>query len=257
MIETIEIDELQADGIAHAFFTRKGGVSEGIYAGLQCGRGAKDDPRENVAKNRGYAARKMGVGREALLSVHQHHSADVITVETAWRPGKQPKADAMVTDTPGLALGILTADCAPVLFVDPKAKIIGAAHAGWKGALGGVLEATVEAMIALGAERQRIHAGIGPCITQPNYQVDGAYRDRFMAEDPANAAHFRPDAEDDRFRFDLPAFCRARLKAAGVRHTAFSGHCTYADEARFYSNRRALHKGEGDYGRGLSAIVIK
>ncbi len=257
MIEIIEIGALQGDGIGHAFFTRKGGVSEGIYSGLQCGRGAKDDPRENVAKNRGYAARKIGVGREALLLVHQYHSADVMTVTTAWRPGKQPKADAMVTDTPGLALGILTADCAPVLFMDEKAGVIGAAHAGWKGALGGVLEATVEAMIALGAERQRIHAGIGPCITQANYQVDTVYRDRFLAADSGNAAHFRPDTEDGKFRFDLPGYCQAALKAYGVRHSAFCGECTYADEERFYSNRRALHKGEGDYGRGLSAIVLK
>ena len=266
----------EIDSIRHGFFTREGGVSEGIYASLQCGRGATDDPRENVAENRALAAKAMKVKRENLVSCYQHHSADVVVVEAPsakvdagfpsdgatrimppWRPGKPPKADAMVTRTPSIALGILTADCAPVLFAEPGTGIIGAAHAGWKGALGGVLEATVEAMIALGVERQRIHAGIGPCITQPNYQVDTAYRDRFLAADPANAAHFRPDAEDDRFRFDLPAFCRARLKAAGVRHTAFSGHCTYADEARFYSNRRALHKDEGDYGRGLSAIIIK
>ena len=256
MIETLTIDDLTTEGITHHFFTRKGGVSEGIYAGLQCGRGAKDDPRENVVKNRFYASRKMGVAREALLSVHQHHSSDVVTVTAPWRPGKAPKADAMVTDTPGMALGILTADCAPVLFLDPKAKIIGAAHAGWKGALGGVLEATVEAMIALGAERQRIHAGIGPCITQANYQVDEAYRDRFMADDRANARFFGPDPEEGKHRFDLPGYCQGTLKAYGVRHSTFCGACTYSDAENFYSNRRALHAGEDDYGRGLSAIVL-
>jgi len=257
VIETLTIDDLSAEGIGHAFFTRKGGVSEGIYRGLQCGRGATGDSRDNVAKNRLYAAREMGVPREALISCYQHHSADVVTVTAPWRPGKPPKADAMVTETPGIALGILTADCAPVLFADPKAKIVGAAHAGWQGALGGVLEATVEAMIALGAERQRIRAGIGPCITQPNYQVDEAYRDRFLADDRGNARFFGPDPEEGRHRFDLPGYCAAALKAYGVRQSTFCGACTYADEDRFYSNRRALHRGEGDYGRGLSAIVIR
>lgn len=255
-IETLTIEDLTAEGITHAFFTRKGGVSEGIYAGLQCGRGASDDSRDNVARNRAYAARAMGVPREALVSVHQHHSADVVTVTAPWRPGKAPKADAMVTETPGIALGILTADCAPVLFMDPKAKIIGAAHAGWKGALGGVLEATVEAMIALGAERQRLRAGIGPCITQANYQVDEAFRDRFVQDDSGNARYFGPDPEDAKHRFDLPGYCRGVLKAYGVRQSTFCGACTYADEDRFYSNRRALHRGEGDYGRGLSAIAL-
>lgn len=256
-IETLTVEALDAEGIRHAFFTRKGGVSEGIYAGLQCGRGAKDDSRENVAKNRAYAARALGVGREALVSCYQHHSADVVTVTTPWRPGKPPKADAMVTDTPGVALGILTADCAPVLFIDAKAKIIGAAHAGWKGALGGVLEATVEAMIGMGAERQRIHAGIGPCITQPHYQVDEGFRDTFLADDRGNARYFGPDPDEGHHRFDLPGYCQGTLKAYGVRHSYFCGACTYADEERFYSNRRALHRGEGDYGRGLSAIVLK
>ena len=257
MIETLTIDDLAANGIAHAFFTRKGGVSEGIYASLQCGRGATDDPRANVAENRSRAAAAMGVPREGLLSVHQHHSADVVTVSAPWRPGKAPKADAMVTKTPGLALGILTADCAPVLFHDAKAGVIGAAHAGWKGALGGVLQATVEAMVALGAERQRIRAGIGPCITQENYQVDEAFRDRFMRADRTSARFFGPDPEAGRHRFDLPGYCRAALKACGVRHSAFCEACTYADADRFYSNRRALHRNEGDYGRGLSAIVLR
>lgn len=245
------------EGIAHGFLTREGGVSEGIYASLQCGRGATDDPRENVAENRARAAKSLGVAREALLSCYQHHSADVVTVEKPWRPGKPPKADAMVTAVPGIALGILTADCAPVLFCDPKAKIVGAAHAGWKGALGGVLEATVEAMIALGAERQRIRAAVGPCISQANYQVDAAYRERFKAHDSGNGRFFRPCTEDpEKYRFDLPGYCTARLTACGVKQTELPTHCTYADEALFYSNRRAHHRGEPDYGRGLSAILL-
>ena len=242
----------------HAFFTRAGGVSSGIYASLQCGRGADDDSRENVAENRTRAALALGLPREALISTFQHHSADVVTVEAAWRPGKAPKADAMVTATPGIALGILTADCTPGLFCDEKAKVIGAAHAGWKGALGGVLESTIDAMSALGAQRQRIVAAIGPCISQPNYQVDAAYRERFTDADSGNGRFFRPCPEDaERFRFDLPGYCLARLKAAGINQAASTGHCTYADAERFYSNRRALHQSEGDYGRGLSAIFLR
>jgi len=237
----------KADGIHHGFFTKEGGVSEGIYASLQCGRGATDDPRDNVAENRRLAAKAMKVKRENLVSCYQHHSADVVAVDVPWRPGKPPKADAMVSKTSGVALGILTADCAPVLFVDAKAGIIGAAHAGWKGALGGVLEATVEAMIGLGAERQRIQAAVGPCISQENYQVDAGYRERFR-EDPT---------EEDKYRFDLPGYCAARLTACGVKDAELPNHCTYGDERMFFSNRRALHKGEGDYGRGLSAIMLK
>ncbi len=258
MIEMLQTEELGAvEGIKHAFFTRAGGVSEGIYASLQCGRGATDDTRDNVAKNRLLASRALKVPRENLLSCYQHHSIDVVTVTTPWRPGKPPKADAMVTDKPDIALGILTADCAPVLFSDPKAKIIGAAHAGWKGALAGVLEATVEAMIALGAERQRILAAIGPCISQANYQVDSAYRERFVEADTANGAFFRPDPEKaEHYRFDLSGYARARLRANGVKQVEIAPHCTYGDAERFFSNRRALHRGEGDYGRGLSAIML-
>lgn len=258
-IEILRDDALaSSEGVEHGFFTRTGGVSTGLYASLQCGRGAADDSRENVAENRARAAAALSLPREALLSVYQHHSADVVTVTTPWRPGKPPKADAMVTDQPGLALGILTADCAPVLLADAKAGIIGAAHAGWQGALGGVLESTVEAMAMLGAERQRIRAAIGPCISQQNYQVDRAYRDRFFDADKANSRHFRPCTEEEgKFRFDLPGYCAARLKTVGVSQTALTGHCTYGEEARFFSNRRALHRGEGDYGRGLSVIVLR
>jgi len=267
----------EIDSIRHGFFTREGGVSEGIYASLQCGRGATDDPRENVAENRARAAKAMKVKRENLVSCYQHHSADVVVVEAPsgkvdagfpsdgatrimppWRPGKPPKADAMVTRTPGIALGILTADCAPVLFAEPGTGIIGAAHAGWKGALGGVLEATVEAMAAMGAERQRIVAAIGPCISQASYQVDEAYRDRFKQADGGNGRFFRPDPEEDgKFRFDLPGYCAARLTACGVKDAALPAYCTYDEERMFFSNRRALHRAEGDYGRGLSAIALR
>ena len=257
MIAATRLPLLEADGAVHAFFERTGGVSEGIYASLQCGRGAEGDSRENVAENRARAADALGLPREALVSCYQHHSADVVTVERPWRPGKPPKADAMVTDRPGIALGILTADCAPVLMIDPKAGVIGAAHAGWKGALGGVLEATVEAMAALGAERQRIRAGVGPCIAQASYQVDAAFRERFREADSGNGRFFRPCPEDAaRYRFDLPGYCVARLKAAGVSRAEASGLDTCALEERFYSNRRAFHRGEGDYGRGLSAIAL-
>ena len=246
-----------ADGIYHGFFTRGGGVSEGIYASLQCGRGATDDPRDNVAENRARAAKAMKVKRENLVSCYQHHSADVMTVLKPWRPGKPPKADALVTREPGIALGILTADCAPVLFADSRAKVIGAAHAGWKGAMGGVLEATIDAMVALGAERQRIRAAIGPCISQANYQVDAAYREQFRADDSSNGRFFRPDPEaEGKFRFDLPGYCAARLTGCGVKDTEPPAYCTYGDDTMFYSNRRALHRGENDYGRGLSAIVL-
>lgn len=249
---------LEADGFYHGFFTKEGGVSEGIYASLQCGRGATDDPRENVAENRARAAKALKVKRENLVSCYQHHSADVVVVDVPWRPGKPPKADAMVTKTPGIALGILTADCAPVLFADSKSGVIGAAHAGWKGALGGVLEATVEAMIGLGAERQRIKAAIGPCISQAEYQVDAAYRERFKEADSTNGRFFRPDPVDEgRFRFDLPGYCASRLTACGIKDAELPLYCTYAEDRLFFSNRRALHKNEGDYGRGLSAIVLR
>jgi len=238
-------------GTAHGFFTRQGGVSEGIYAGLNCGPGSGDDAGA-VAANRARVTAHLGAA--ALVSVHQVHSPDVVTVSAPWGDAR-PKADAMVTDRPGLALGVLTADCAPVLFADREAGVIGAAHAGWKGAIGGVLEATLDAMERLGAARGRVTAVIGPTISQRAYEVGPEFVERFIDEDPAHARFFA-GGTGDRAMFDLPGFLLARLRATGVAGAAWTGHCTYADEARFYSYRRATHRGEADYGRLVAAIML-
>lgn len=235
----------------HGFFTRRGGASSGIFAGLNCGPGSSDQA-EIVSINRTRVAEAMGVAPGALNSVHQVHSADVVTL-TEPLSGK-PKADAMVTATPGLALAVLTADCQPVLFADAGAQVIGAAHAGWRGARDGVLEATVEAMVALGATRGSIRAVIGPSISQRAYEVGPEFLEDFMAEDPDNSRFFAGGA-GDRVHFDLPAYGLAKLRAAGVE-AEWTRHCTYADEGRFYSYRRSTHRKEADYGRLISAIRI-
>lgn len=235
----------------HGFFTRRGGASSGIFAGLNCGPGSSDQA-EIVSINRTRVAEAMGVAPGALNSVHQVHSADVVTL-TEPLSGK-PKADAMVTATPGLALAVLTADCQPVLFADARAQVIGAAHAGWRGARDGVLEATVEAMVALGATRGSIRAVIGPSISQRAYEVGPEFLEDFMAEDPDNSRFFAGGA-GDRVHFDLPAYGLAKLRAAGVE-AEWTRHCTYADEGRFYSYRRSTHRKEADYGRLISAIRI-
>lgn len=235
----------------HGFFTRRGGASSGIFAGLNCGPGSSDQA-EIVSINRTRVAEAMGVGPGELNSVHQVHSADVVTL-TEPLSGK-PKADAMVTATPGLALAVLTADCQPVLFADARAQVIGAAHAGWRGARDGVLEATVEAMVALGATRGSIRAVIGPSISQRAYEVGPEFLEDFMAEDPDNSRFFA-GGEGDRVHFDLPAYGLAKLRAAGVE-AEWTRHCTYADEDRFYSYRRSTHRKEADYGRLISAIRI-
>ncbi len=245
------------EGVAHGFFTRRGGASSGIYAGLNCG-GGSDDQRDAVALNRARVAAAMGVAPEDLASVNQTHSADVVTV-TAPFAEPRPEADGMVTAVPGVALTVLTADCEPVLFADPEANsgagVIGAAHAGWKGALGGVLEATVEAMVALGAERGRIVAVIGPTLGRTAYEVGPEFRDRFVDADPANARYFLP-GEGDRLMFDLPGYGLRRLAAAGVGQAEWTGHCTYSDPVRFYSYRRSVHRKEADYGRLISVIRL-
>ncbi|MBX3505076.1 MAG: peptidoglycan editing factor PgeF [Parvibaculum sp.] len=242
--------------IRHGFFTREGGVSKGIYASLNCGYGS-DDATENVRENRARVAEKLSVEREKLLTVYQIHSPDVVAVTEPWTPDTAPQADAMVTATPGIALGILTADCAPVLFADKKARVIGAAHAGWKGALGGVLEATVEAMIRLGAERQDIAAAIGPCISQDAYEVGPEFRARFIEADEANARWFEPSDKDRHGMFDLPGYVEARLEAADIGTVSVLGQCTYQDEKRFFSFRRTTHRGEKDYGRQISALMLR
>ncbi len=242
-------------GIAHGFFTRRGGVSQGLYDSLNIGLGSSDD-RGLVLENRRRIAGRLGVEPARLLAPYQHHSADVAIVDRPWRPGEAPKADALVTATPGLAIAISTADCGPVLFCDRAARVIGAAHAGWKGAYSGILEATIEAMEGLGADRARITAVLGPTISAKSYEVGGEFVTRFVAEDDANARFFTPSPREGHAMFDLPAYILARLGAAGVGRSADLGLCTYADEDRFFSYRRATHRGEGDYGRLMSAIVL-
>ena len=249
------LDIITADCLAplrHGFFGRAGGASSGIFAGLNCGAGSSDQ-REAIAINRARVAEAMGVSPEALVGVHQVHSADVVTITEA--TDARPRADAMVTDVPGIALSILTADCQPVLFADPHAGVIGAAHAGWKGAMNGVLQATVEAMTALGATRAGISAVIGPSISQSAYEVGPEFFEDFLAEDQENARFFAGGA-GDRMQFDLPAYGLAQLRATGIGHAEWTRHCTYSDPARFYSYRRATHMKEADYGRLIAAIRL-
>lgn len=250
---TLEI--LTAESLApvrHGFFTRKGGASSGIFAGLNCGVGSSDQT-EIVAINRGRVAEAMGVNPDNLAGVHQVHSGDAIHVTTA--PEPKPKADALVTATPGLALSVLTADCQPVLFADAEAQVIGAAHAGWKGAQAGIMEATVDAMVALGATRANIHAVIGPTISQRAYEVGPEFFDIFLDEDPENTRFFA-GGDGDRMHFDLPGYGLMRLRAAGVASAEWTRHCTYFDPDRFYSYRRSVHEKDPDYGRLISTIVL-
>ncbi|WP_456386591.1 peptidoglycan editing factor PgeF [Profundibacter sp.] len=249
---TLEI--LTADSLAdqrHGFFTRKGGASCGIFKGLNCGFGSSDQAHA-VTLNRTRVADAIGVDVERLATVHQYHSAEVLTVKGPLGPNR-PKADAMVTATPDTALGILTADCAPVLFADAQAGVVGAAHAGWQGALNGVLEATLAAMQALGADPANTTAVIGPCISQAAYEVGPEFMDAFMADDPDNARFFAGGA-GDRVQFDLPAYGLHRLRRAGVGEAEWIRHCTYRDADRFYSYRRCVHQKEADYGRLISVI---
>ena len=239
-------------GVRHGFFTRRGGASSGIFAGLNCGPGSSDQAQA-VATNRARVAEAMGVAPERLLSLNQVHSADVVTVDgTGWTG--RPRADAAVTRHRGTALGILTADCAPVLLADARTGVIGAAHAGWRGALGGVIEATVAAMEAAGARRDAIRAAVGPAISQRNYEVGPEVLEAFLAEESGWDRFFAPGA-GDRLLFDLPGLVLARLRGAGVE-AEWVGRCTYGDPERFYSYRRTTHAGEPDYGRLISAIAL-
>lgn len=238
--------------LRHGFFTRAGGASSGVFAGLNCGQGSSDQ-REIVQINRARVAEAMGVEAENLVGVHQVHSAKV--VEVTGPLAERPKADAMVTNRPGIALSILTADCQPVLFGDPEAGVIGAAHAGWRGALDGVLEETVAAMEGLGARRDRIRAVIGPCISQRAYEVGPEFFESFLAEDPDNGRFFA-QGEGERMQFDLPGFGLHRLRETGLTEVEWTRHCTYSDAARFYSYRRTTHAKEADYGRLIAAIVL-
>ncbi|HEY6670779.1 MAG TPA: peptidoglycan editing factor PgeF [Methyloceanibacter sp.] len=243
------------DEVRHGFFTRQGGVSGGLYASLNCGPGSRDEAA-NVVENRARVAEILGVKPDQLLSVSQQHSADAITAKKPWDAAKQPEADAIVTLTPGLALGILTADCAPVLFADSEARVIGAAHAGWRGALSGIIEATVEAMRKLGASPERMTAVIGPAISQKAYEVGSEYVQRFLAEEPESEVFFITDEGSGEPHFDLPGYVGERLARAGVGNIADLRLCTYCEETRLFSYRRSQHRGEDDYGRQISAIVL-
>ncbi|MEL6769370.1 MAG: peptidoglycan editing factor PgeF [Pseudomonadota bacterium] len=256
MTDTLQpIEDRTLRGLPHGFFTRAGGVSTGLYESLNGGQGSADDGA-SVATNRGRIASHLGA--RSLVSVGQVHSPTAIALDAPFE-GTRPEADAMATATPGLALGILTADCAPVLLADREAQVIGAAHAGWRGAFAGVLEAVIDAMLGLGAARGRITAVIGPTISQRAYEVGPEFVDRFLDEDPENARFFvagRAHPEGDRAQFDLPSYSLARLRAAGIAEASWTGHCTHSDPARFYSYRRSRQAGEPDYGRLVAAIAL-
>src|SRR5262245_53793579 len=240
--------------VTHGFFGRQGGVSTGLYASLNCGPGS-GDVRASVMENRARATAALSP-RAALVTLYQVHSADAVTVTAPWEIAANPKADAFVTDRSGVALGILTADCAPILLADPHAHVIGAAHAGWSGALAGVTESVVAAMERVGARRERISAAIGPCISRPSYEVGPEFRPRFAAADPANARFFGPSKREGHWQFDLPGYVAHRLRQSGVRLVETIPVCTYASEADFFSYRRTTHRKEADYGRQLSAIML-
>ncbi len=253
-IESPLLNDRAGTRIRHGFFTRKGGVSEGLYAGLNVGIGSDDD-REKVVENRTRVAAWFGLAVEKLATVHQVHSPDVFVVDETYA-GERPKVDAMVTSVPGVALGVLAADCGPILFADGENGVIGAAHAGWKGALTGVLENTIEAMISLGAGRQNITAILGPSIGPASYEVGPEFVDRFLEHDPSYETFFTPSSNAGHSMFDLPSLTIRRLTEAGVRAESL-GLDTYPDAERFYSYRRTTHAKEPDYGRQISAIALR
>lgn len=252
MIESPDLAALP--GIRHAFFTREGGVSQGIYASLNGGVGSNDDPAA-VAANRKRMAACLNVPAERMIGLHQVHSAEAVIALAPW-PGERPKADGIVTKEANLALGIATADCGPILFADAKARVIGGAHAGWRGAFTGVIEATLKAMEAIGAHRGDIVAVLGPTISRDAYEVGPEFRARFLEADTAHQRFFRPSSREDHFMFDLPAFIGHRMAEAQVGRFVDLGLCTYGDERRFFSYRRTVHRGEPDYGRLIAAIAL-
>ncbi|MFO1162857.1 MAG: peptidoglycan editing factor PgeF [Reyranellaceae bacterium] len=254
MIQAKALAEL--DGVQHQFFTRHGGVSSGLYSSLNCGYGSADPP-DNVRENRRRVAARFDRAEPDLLTLHQIHSTEVLTVaDRRWTSPGAPKADGLVTDRPGVVLGVLAADCAPVLLADTGAQVIGAAHAGWRGALTGVVEATIVAMERLGARRDRLAVAIGPCIGRESYEVGPEFPGPFLAQDRANAAFFQPAPRAGHFLFDLAGYLVHRLGLAGVAATA-TGHDTLADKEDFFSYRRNTLQGVRDYGRGLSAIALR
>ena len=241
-------------GVRHAFFTRRGGVSGGIYESLNCGPGSRDDP-DDVAENRRRAATVFDVGPERLLTAYQIHSARALTVSKPWGDDR-PEGDAVVADHAGVVCGVLSADCAPVLLADPEARVVAAAHAGWRGALGGVVESALAAMVVLGARSERIVAVVGPCIGPDSYEVGRDFLDAFTRDEADAQQFFRPAVAAGKWLFDLPAYVLGRLARAGVRDAEWIGRDTFAEEDAFFSNRRATHRAEGDYGRLLSAIAL-
>jgi YfiH family protein len=250
----IEVPALMANPeFRHGFFGRRGGWSSGLYESLNCGFGSNDDPA-TVARNRTHVATALGMVPQTLVTPHQTHSADVVVLEEP--PGDAPCADALVTARTGLAIGVLTADCVPVLLADAGAEVIAAAHAGWKGALGGIIEATIAAMERLGAARWRIAAAVGPAIQQESYEVGPEYYDRFIAADAASARFFAASGREGHHLFDLPGYCATRLAAAGLGRVDVSDACTCRDGKDYFSYRRATHRGEPDYGRQISAITL-
>jgi len=254
MLPVLTSDLLAGAGVRHAFFTRQGGVSTGLYASLNVGRGSADEPAD-VSENRRRAAAHFGVEPEALNTCYQIHSAEALIADAPWGDAR-PQADGVVTATPGIVCGALAADCAPILFADTAAGVVAAAHAGWKGALAGIAEATVARMIELGARPSRIVAAVGPCISPASYEVGLEFLDRFVAAAADNVRFFAPGASPGKRLFDLPGFVLARLKAAGVEACEWIGRDTYSEPDLFFSNRRAFKRGEADYGRLLSAITL-
>lgn len=253
MISLSALNEINR--IRHGFFTREGGVSQGIYASLNCGPGSSDDAAA-VAENRSRAMAMLDLPAEALVTVHQQHTAEVVVVDAPWADGQRPVADAMVTTTPGLGLGILTADCAPVLLADRRGTVVAAAHAGWKGALGGVLDNTLDKMVALGAKKKNIVAAIGPCIGHRSYEVGAEFPAPFLAEAAENKDFFAPGRREGHFLFDLPGYVSRKLARLGVIDVTRVPADTCRDESRFFSYRRTTLRGEGDYGRQLSVILL-
>jgi YfiH family protein len=242
-------------GVSHGFFTRQGGVSSGIYGSLNCGLGSKDEPA-CVAENRARVARCLGAEPQQVVTLYQVHSATAVIVDTPFARGAAPKADALVTRIPGLVIGALAADCTPVLFAEPQAKVVATAHAGWRGALSGVLEAALLAMQSLGAERRRIRAAIGPCINQGNYEVGADFESEFLRHGGQNGRFFTRPGPGARPRFDLPGYVEQRLADAGLDIIERQSPCTYENESLFFSYRRSMHRNESDYGRQISAIVV-
>jgi polyphenol oxidase len=251
----VQAETLKLSGLRHAFFTREGGVSGGVYSSLNGGVGSRDQAGR-VAENRARMAAALAVEPHRFLTAYQIHSPDVVVADEPWNPEARPRADAIVTRAVGLAIGVSTADCGPVLFADADARVIGAAHAGWRGALSGVVEATVAAMERLGARRGRIRAALGPMIRQDNYEVGPDFIVRFAAEDKASADFFRPAARQGHALFDLAGYIATRLDRAGVREIEDLGLCTYAEPERFFSFRRTTHRAEPDYGRHINAIAL-